>query len=97
MIFALLLPLLLIAYLAIEERERRAANPGSSSWRTRIRQSSQGNASWLYIAVGLCGTQVARGRDWQEIVCTTLLMAGCALFHTAHEATRRLPQADLNA
>lgn len=92
--FSVLIAGLLGVYLAIEERERRAANPNSEGWWRRVRRSGR-RKIWLVAAtLGGVGIKLARKKDLQE----TLILGGIALFLIVfvilHEATLDLPRKD---
>lgn len=93
--WALLIIVLPVAvYLLVEERERRAANPGGLPWGDRVRASAKEyHFVLIFMLVGL-EDRVTRGKDWIEIAWAAIVPASLYLFYTLHQATRSLPRAD---
>jgi hypothetical protein len=94
MLFPIIIAGLLGIYLAIEERERSAANPNSEGWWRRVRRSGRRKV-WIVVGTLLGGgIQLARKQDFQE----TLALGGVALFlivfFILQEATLELPRKD---
>lgn len=86
------IPGMLALYLWVEERERRAANPGSPGWWERVRQRGR-VWRWAILGVGLWFGMSAYFKEDTLRVCMEGGVSLIAtLFGWLHEATRLLPR-----
>ena len=97
MILLVFIPLLLLGYLVVEEKERRAVNPAGPRWSHRMRKSAK-RKSYFVIGTALaCGIQVVRGKPWSEIAASAGILLGVILFMVLHEAMLSLPRSNERA
>lgn len=97
----MLLPVLLVSllglYLAVEERERSAANPTAQPWWRRTRKSLI-RKRWHFLGtMGGIGIQLARGGDLPATLTLGVSALALILFIALHEATLELPRESKDA
>lgn len=94
MIFSILIVCMLSVYLAVEERERRVANPNSAGWWVRVQKNGKRKLWYVVGTLVGFGVQLVRKKDFQD----TLMLGSIAIFFiifvTLHEATLELPRKD---